>query len=157
MGLLIYKYEPFWQEVSVKSLILRWPLRPVGLLLMLLYNHMCLLIWTVFSGEPCGPWASCCELWIFFVSCKYFVWVVDILCTYCRFRCVSTVRSWWQTWRGSQPVVSSFTPHWELRPAEKQPPSPRQGRTASSLVTLVVVINHLIEENELSVIVTVLI
>ena len=32
MGLLIYKYEPFWQEVSGKSLILRWPLRPVGLL-----------------------------------------------------------------------------------------------------------------------------
>ena len=30
MGLLIYKYEPFWQEVSVISL--RWPLRPVGLL-----------------------------------------------------------------------------------------------------------------------------
>ena len=27
MGLLIYKYEPFWQEVSVKSLILRWPFR----------------------------------------------------------------------------------------------------------------------------------
>ena len=24
MGLLIYKYEPLWQEVSVKSLILRW-------------------------------------------------------------------------------------------------------------------------------------
>ena len=22
-------------------------------------NHMCLLIWTVFSGEHCGPWASC--------------------------------------------------------------------------------------------------
>ena len=35
MGLLIYKYEPFWQEVSVKSVILRWPLRPVGLLLTL--------------------------------------------------------------------------------------------------------------------------
>ena len=35
MGLLIYKYEPFWQEVSVKSLILRWPLRPVGLLFVL--------------------------------------------------------------------------------------------------------------------------
>ena len=33
MGLLIYKYEPLWQEVSVKSLILRWPLRPLGLLL----------------------------------------------------------------------------------------------------------------------------
>ena len=28
----IYKYEPFWQEVSVKSLILRWSFRPVGLL-----------------------------------------------------------------------------------------------------------------------------
>ena len=24
--------EPFWQEVGVKSLILRWPLRPVGFL-----------------------------------------------------------------------------------------------------------------------------
>ena len=33
MGLLICKYAPFWQEFSVKSLILRWPLRPVGLLL----------------------------------------------------------------------------------------------------------------------------
>ena len=22
-------------------------------------NHMCLLIWTVFSGERCGPWTSC--------------------------------------------------------------------------------------------------
>ena len=30
---LIYKYEPLWQEVSVKSLILMWSLRPVGLLL----------------------------------------------------------------------------------------------------------------------------
>ena len=28
---------------------------------MLWYNHMCLLIWTVFSGERCGPWASCCK------------------------------------------------------------------------------------------------
>ena len=33
MGLLLYIYDPFWQEVGVKSLILRWPLRPVGLLL----------------------------------------------------------------------------------------------------------------------------
>ena len=32
MGLLIYKYEPLQQEVSVKSVILRWPFRPVGLL-----------------------------------------------------------------------------------------------------------------------------
>ena len=32
MRLFIYKYEPLWQEVGVKSLILRWPVRPVGLL-----------------------------------------------------------------------------------------------------------------------------
>ena len=31
MGLLIWKYEPFWQKVSVESLILRWPLSPLGL------------------------------------------------------------------------------------------------------------------------------
>ena len=30
--LLICKYEPFRQEVSVESLILRWPLNPMGLL-----------------------------------------------------------------------------------------------------------------------------
>ena len=24
---------------------------------------MCLLIWTVFSGERCGPWASCFWFW----------------------------------------------------------------------------------------------
>ena len=30
MGLLLYKYEPLWQEVSVKSLILRWPLKVCG-------------------------------------------------------------------------------------------------------------------------------
>ena len=28
-----YTNEPFWQEVGVKSLILGWPVRPVGLLL----------------------------------------------------------------------------------------------------------------------------
>ena len=32
MGLLICKYEPFWHKGSVKSLILRWLLRPVALL-----------------------------------------------------------------------------------------------------------------------------
>ena len=32
MELLICKYEPFWEEVSVEFLILRWPLRPVDLL-----------------------------------------------------------------------------------------------------------------------------
>ena len=31
MGQLICKNEPFWQEVNVKCLILRWPLRPMGL------------------------------------------------------------------------------------------------------------------------------
>ena len=30
-SLLVCKYEPFWLGVSVESLILRWPLRPVGL------------------------------------------------------------------------------------------------------------------------------
>ena len=33
IGLLRYKFEPFWQDVSVKSLIIKGPLRPVGLLL----------------------------------------------------------------------------------------------------------------------------
>ena len=30
-SLLVCKFEPFWLGVSVESLILRWPLRPVGL------------------------------------------------------------------------------------------------------------------------------
>ena len=25
-------------------------------------NQMCLLIWTVFSGKGCGPWASCLKI-----------------------------------------------------------------------------------------------
>ena len=33
MWQLICKYEPFIQEVSVEYLILRWPLRPLGILL----------------------------------------------------------------------------------------------------------------------------
>ena len=33
MGLLICKYEPYWQKVSVDFLRLKWPLRPVCLLL----------------------------------------------------------------------------------------------------------------------------
>ena len=36
--LLISKYEPFWQEVSVESLILRWPLRLMDLLFILSLN-----------------------------------------------------------------------------------------------------------------------
>ena len=35
MGVLICKYESFWQEISVYSLLLRWPLRPVGFLFLL--------------------------------------------------------------------------------------------------------------------------
>ena len=38
-------------------------------------NYMCLLIWTVFSGEWCGPWASCfikVLLDVFF--CKLIAW-----------------------------------------------------------------------------------
>ena len=33
MGLLMCRYGPFWQKVSVDSRILRWPLRPVALLI----------------------------------------------------------------------------------------------------------------------------
>ena len=32
-GLFTCKYEHLWQEVNVESLILKWPLRPLGLLL----------------------------------------------------------------------------------------------------------------------------
>ena len=31
MGQLICRYDLFWQEVRVESLILRWPFRPLGL------------------------------------------------------------------------------------------------------------------------------
>ena len=49
MEQLTCKNEPFWQEVSVESLILRWPLRPLGLLFkyipknmyMYMYAHAC--------------------------------------------------------------------------------------------------------------------
>ena len=42
IGLLICKYESFLQEVSVESLILRWPLSPVGLVFLLLLNSLML-------------------------------------------------------------------------------------------------------------------
>ena len=41
IGLLIYKYEPFRQEVSVMSLIFRWLLRPVGLLFSFYSEDFC--------------------------------------------------------------------------------------------------------------------
>ena len=39
---------------------------------MLWYNHMCLLIWTVFSDERCGPWSSCCNFWYITLNFKNF-------------------------------------------------------------------------------------
>ena len=45
MGLLIYKYEPLRQEVSVKSVILRWPLGPVGLLFYIFFLIMPILFY----------------------------------------------------------------------------------------------------------------
>ena len=52
MGLLVWNYELFWQEISLESLIQRWPLRPVGLLLLrYLYQSerifYLLYIWTI--------------------------------------------------------------------------------------------------------------
>ena len=36
--------------------------------MILRYNHMYLLIWTVSSGDRCGPWASCCNGDCYFVN-----------------------------------------------------------------------------------------
>ena len=69
MGLLIHKYEPLWQEVNVKSLILRCPLRPVGLLLIFYMiirfiqlcniNTSCVIFFNFkcnsFVTQMCGP------------------------------------------------------------------------------------------------------
>ena len=49
---IIYKYEPFWQEVSVKSFILRWPLRPVGFLFLLLKYILFLVSIILTNGDP---------------------------------------------------------------------------------------------------------
>ena len=40
MGLVICKYMPFWHKVSVKSPILRWPLKPLGLLFSWVFPSM---------------------------------------------------------------------------------------------------------------------
>ena len=54
-----YKYEPFWQIISVKSLILRWPLRPMGLLFVLLFSWIdifcksCWMLTGIYSGKSC--------------------------------------------------------------------------------------------------------
>ena len=62
---------------------------------MLLYNHMCLLIWTVFSGERCGPWASCSvfrpnnisiNLWMWNLpfGCWWMSVIVHCCCCFCK-------------------------------------------------------------------------
>ena len=50
IGLLICKYAPFWQVFSVKSLILRWPLRHVGLL----FSQIC--EWNTYCKHCMLPW-----------------------------------------------------------------------------------------------------
>ena len=54
---------------------------------------MCLLIWTVFSGERCGPWASCLKIAQFFknllvINIKFTAssgWQITWLWTLCMF------------------------------------------------------------------------
>ena len=65
MGLLINKYEPFWREVGVKSLILRY-LRPVGLLLTCLYIHSCECL-SLFIARKCFQVGSGLVHWPLFV------------------------------------------------------------------------------------------
>ena len=48
------------------------------------YNHMCLLIWTVFSGERCGSWASC--LIVEFLKVKRFLNLSDIFIFTVKFK-----------------------------------------------------------------------
>ena len=43
-------------------------------------RHMCLLIWTVFSGERCGPWTSC---FILFFSKKQNLISWQHYCMFC--------------------------------------------------------------------------
>ena len=59
MGLHICKYEPYWQEVSVDYLILRWPFRPVGLLFYYLSCDKIILL--VSRYLSLWPW-PCLEL-----------------------------------------------------------------------------------------------
>ena len=58
MGLLICKYAPFWQGFSVKSLILMWPLRPVGLLFTQIFTYNFL--------PSSDLWISRYSIWVFF-------------------------------------------------------------------------------------------
>ena len=54
IGLLICKYEPLWQDVNVQSLILRWPLRPIGLL------YSIRLLWDLFYSWKKAICVSLC-------------------------------------------------------------------------------------------------
>ena len=65
MGLLMCKYAPFWQEVRVKYLIFKWPLRPVGLLFHFAQSFVHFIIFfreeyienmSTYSGKKCIEW-----------------------------------------------------------------------------------------------------
>ena len=58
MGMFICKHEPFWQEVSVESLILGSPLKPVGLVCSMMGQLICkydmqVLVWYASTGMIC--------------------------------------------------------------------------------------------------------
>ena len=68
MVLLTYKYEPFWQEVGVKPLILRWPLRPMDLLfLSILFFLFQVLIYSNLFQIYNNHLLSCTD-WYYYVS-----------------------------------------------------------------------------------------
>ena len=53
---------------------------------------MCLLIWTVFSGERCGPWASCLKTLTLLITFEqlvlelwYFTWVFLVIRPFSRY------------------------------------------------------------------------
>ena len=66
MWQVICKYEPFWQEVSVVSLILRCPLRPLDILF--LFSTNLWRTWTFFLEDSfssnCAFWRNIYVLWL---------------------------------------------------------------------------------------------
>ena len=70
----IYKYGPFsfhkWDSAWVFYLLIN----------VIWYNHLCLLICTSFSGERCGPLASCLK--IFLSGLRY--GLIDFFSTWCK-------------------------------------------------------------------------
>ena len=97
MGKLIYKYDPFWQEIGVKSLILRWPLRPVGLLFCFdsdiqyfarVYHHeaVCLVhSWSLYNVDfghefKILEFLRCLCIWSvpYALTLAYHIWQMDL-------------------------------------------------------------------------------